>query len=88
MINNFDIGFFPIFSGVRYDFPIFYDDEKDHVNATCGLASLQGPHGRFLVFDSHRDSQRCANNKCEWFAKNDGMYLLVQSEQVLQFKWA
>lgn len=89
IIEGFDNGVFPIPAKSRDSIPVGFNDPKQSANATCGLSSaLLGLHGQFILFDNSRDSQRCVNNRCEWHAKNDGLYFNNQGKQVFQFPWA
>lgn len=91
IIMGFDDGSFPIPQGTKGSLPVNFGDPKQEAIATCALSAQTSKgllHGTFVLFDNHRDSKRCANNICEWHAKNDGLYLKLQGKQVLQFKWS
>ena len=90
IIMGFDDGTLPVWQETKGSFPVNFGDPKQEAIDSCVLTAqtLKGVHGTFVFFDNNRDSQRCENNICEWHAKNDGLYLNIQGNQVLQFKWS
>ncbi|KAK4713738.1 hypothetical protein R3W88_019645 [Solanum pinnatisectum] len=90
IIMGFDDGTLPIPQGTKGSFPVNFGDPKQEAIASFALTAQtsEGVHGTFVLFDNNRDSQRCENNICEWHVKNDGLYLNIQGNQVLQFKWS
>ncbi|KAF3622565.1 hypothetical protein FXO38_31205 [Capsicum annuum] len=85
-LKGVDIGVFPIQPGGMNGYSVNYDNPRQSTIATCALDSGK-LHGKFVMFDNIRDSQRCGNNRCEWYVKNDGLYLDIQGKQVFQFRW-
>ncbi|KAK4727467.1 hypothetical protein R3W88_032384 [Solanum pinnatisectum] len=81
IVDNADGGRIGIKARHSYDFPL-----SSYANCTLDCRPL-GLNGTYFLYDRNRDSKRCANVTCEWHVKNDGLFLNLQGQLVLQFPW-
>lgn len=59
---------------------------KQTSRATCDM-SLGNLRGRFDVFDSNRDSKRFRDRACLWVVNENGLFLSIASQLLLQYRW-
>lgn len=60
---------------------------KQRSLASCDM-SLGNKRGRFDVFDSDRgDLKRCADKTCVWNVNEDGLFLDINNQYLLQYQW-
>ncbi|XP_009592212.1 uncharacterized protein [Nicotiana tomentosiformis] len=62
------------------------DTNLANPTATCQLSS-GNLHGNFVVFDSSKEPNRCFNGRCLWQARPDGLYLVINGQFSLVYKW-
>lgn len=60
---------------------------KERTLATCSM-KLGKLHGTFDVFEYDRDKKRCTSKFCYWKIDERGLWLRVNNNYVLQFKWS
>ncbi|KAK4406045.1 hypothetical protein Sango_0611000 [Sesamum angolense] len=59
---------------------------KQRTVASCDM-TLGNLHGRFDVLDWDRDRNRCVDKACLWHVNEDGVFLLLNGQWVLQYTW-
>ncbi|KAK4406047.1 hypothetical protein Sango_0611200 [Sesamum angolense] len=55
--------------------------------ASCDM-TLGNLHGRFDVLDWDRDQRRCADGECLWHVEENGVFLVINCQLVLQYPWS
>ncbi|KAK4425344.1 hypothetical protein Salat_1728400 [Sesamum alatum] len=59
---------------------------KQRTVATCDM-TLGNSHGRFDVLDFDRDRNRCVDKACLWHVNENGLFLVINGQLVLQYPW-
>ncbi|KAL8048356.1 hypothetical protein ABFX02_07G059100 [Erythranthe guttata] len=55
--------------------------------ASCDM-SMGNSHVHLDVYDSDRDSKRCSGKTCIWDVNDDGLFLEINGQRVLQYRWS
>ncbi|XP_011091683.1 uncharacterized protein LOC105172042 [Sesamum indicum] len=59
---------------------------KERTVASCDI-TLGNLHGRFDVLDWDRDQRRCVDGACLWHVDENGLFLVINCQLVLQYPW-
>ncbi|KAH6816140.1 hypothetical protein C2S51_020960 [Perilla frutescens var. frutescens] len=60
--------------------------ENQRTIMTCDI-TLGNLHGRFDLFDSNADAQRCALRALDWRIDENGLFILIDHVFVQRYRW-